>query len=95
MAIKRIHINQHVIRRNNKLDLSIPGALEQLEPPVSCKEGRSNRYGFEVVINEHTRIVYRPQNPLPCGARVWVETTEDVRVVEGIPSSEGTGNEVL
>jgi len=25
-------------------------------------------------------IVYRPDNPLPCGARVWIETELDVAV---------------
>lgn len=80
--IKRIHINQHVIKRNAKLDLDVEGALEQLEPPITCKGSDFNHYGFEVIINQHTKVVYRPHKPLSCGAKVWIETTEPVEIVQ-------------
>ena len=27
------------------------------------------------------RVVYRPESPLPCGAKVWIETANEVEVV--------------
>jgi hypothetical protein len=29
-------------------------------------------------------IVYRPDNPLPCGARVWIETELDVAIGDNV-----------
>ena len=65
-----IHVNQHVIHSNRKND--------EREPPITCKTYKSNDYCSEVVINNHTKVVYRPDAPLKCGATVWVETTEEV-----------------
>lgn len=71
---KVIHINQHIIKSNSKKGES--------EPPITCKTYKSNDYCSEVIINEHTRIVYRPDKPLGCGAKVWIETTEEVKCLK-------------
>jgi hypothetical protein len=76
-ATAYIHINQHRIRRNHTT-----GARE---PVITVKRGRANQYGHEVVIhdrdgNEAARVVYRPDAPLRCGARVWIETANPVAV---------------
>ena len=71
--LKRIHINQHVIKRNAKTG--------GREPVITCKTYKENNYCQEVIINEHTRVVYSPDEPLACGAKVWIETTEDVECV--------------
>lgn len=68
-----IHVNQHVIKANRKNG--------ECNPVLTCKNYKENRYGHEIVINEHTRIVYRPDKPLSCGAHVWIETTEPVEVL--------------
>lgn len=75
--LKRIHINQHVIRANRK--------NKKQDPIIAVKTYKGNTYGKEVVIfdndgKECARIVYRPQSPLSCGAEVWVETRNEVRV---------------
>ena len=80
MTIKRIHVNQHVIKRNNKIDITHPDAVKEFEPPLTCKNSKDNNYGYEITINEHTRIIYRPDKPLSCGAKVWIETTEPVTI---------------
>lgn len=72
-----LHINQHVIRRNAKNG--------EREPVITCKTYKSNDYGSEVDILNKTgevaaRIVYRPDNPLSCGARVWIETHNKIRI---------------
>lgn len=71
--IKRIHVNQHVIRKNHKTG--------EREPVITIKEGKSNTYCHEVVIRGECKVVYSPDKPLSCGARVWIETKDDVEVV--------------
>jgi hypothetical protein len=68
-----IHVNQHKIRKNIK--------AKKPEPVLTIKTYKSNDYGFEAEITGPSRIVYRPDNPLSCGARVWVETFDAVIVV--------------
>lgn len=35
----------------------------------------------EVLVHGPSRIVYAPDNPLACGARVWIETQAEVEVL--------------
>ncbi len=65
-ALKRIHVNQHVIRRNLK--------LEEDEPPIRIKSRGQNIAADRVEIDGPSELVYRPQDPLSCGARLWIET---------------------
>ena len=65
----RIHVNQHNVRANARgADL----------PVLTVKTYKSNTYANEVVINGPSRVVYSPDKPLSCGARVWVETEATV-----------------
>jgi hypothetical protein len=78
-----IHVNQHIIKRNAKTG--------EREAPLTSKTYRENRRGHEVVIydargHEVARVVYRPDKPLSCGARVWIETTNPVDVL-GSPAN--------
>ena len=66
----RIHVNQHVIKRNAKTG--------ETEPVLTVKQGRKNTYAHEVEILGPSRVVYSPEKPLSCGARVWVETESAV-----------------
>jgi hypothetical protein len=81
--IKRIHINKHRIASNAKHD--------KYEPVITCKVGKDNLYGHEVSIlddegNEIVKIVYSDVNceikQLGCGARVYIETKQPIRVDE-------------
>mgnify|MGYP005836914295 CR=1 FL=1 len=65
-----IHVNQHVIRRNHNTG--------EREPPLTCKTYKSNDYAVEVEIAGPCKVIYRPDKPLKCGARVWIETESDV-----------------
>ena len=73
MTIKRIHVNQHVIKRNRKHPDEAP------QPVLTCKTSKSNTYAYELYVDGPCRIVYRPDKPLSCGAHVWIETTAEVR----------------
>jgi len=70
-----IHVNQHKIRSNYKTD--------QNEPVLTCKTYKSNEYAHEADIldssgNVVATVIYRPDKPLACGARVWIETNSKV-----------------
>ena len=68
---KRIHVNQHNIKANKK-----DGGNR---PVLTVKTYKDNTTCNEVEILGPSRLVYSPENPLSCGARVWIETTAEVR----------------
>lgn len=75
-----IHVNQHNIRHNNKVP-------RNPKPVLTVKTYKSNRKCNEVVIDGPSRVVYSPDKPLACGARVWIECdSDDVTIVD---ESEG------
>ena len=76
-----IHVNQHKIRANIKKE------LRDLEPVLTVKTYKSNDYGYEAIIKddngkEVARVIYSPHKPLSCGARVWIETRNEVEVIK-------------
>ena len=68
----RIHVNQHKIRSNKKNNLN--------EPVITVKTSKSNTYGHEVEIMGPSKVIYSPDKPLSCGARVWIETNAEVNI---------------
>jgi len=71
----RIHINQHNIRFNGK----VPADMHK--PVITAKTYKSNDLGFTAEITGNSRVVYSPDHPLPCGAKVWIETEGKVVVL--------------
>lgn len=71
-----IHIHRRCISQNIKKD-----AVNR-EPPIIVRRG-SKREGYanEVFIDGPCRIVYSPDKPLDCGARVWIETEAEVKII--------------
>jgi hypothetical protein len=69
---KRIHVNQHNIKANAKHDGN--------KPVITVKTSKSNTYGHTVTIDGPSIVVYSPNKPLSCGAKVWMETTCPVLV---------------
>ena len=68
-----IHVNQHIIKSNAKNG--------KRKPTLTVKQGRKNTYAREVVIDGPSKVVYSPDKPLSCGARVWIETTAPVKLI--------------
>ena len=66
----RIHVNQHVIKRNRKLG--------KRHAVLTVKTYKKNTYCHEVEIHGPSRVVYSPHKPLSWGAHVWVETEAEV-----------------
>lgn len=67
---KRIHVNMHIIRKNHKTG--------EREPVLTVKTYKDNTYCHEVLVDGPCRVIYSPDKPLPCGARVWIETEHEV-----------------
>lgn len=70
-----VHVNQHKIRNNKKTGAN--------DAPLTIKSNKGNRYAHQANIvdangNILASIVYRPNKPLSCGARVWIETYNKV-----------------
>lgn len=71
-----IHINQHKIRSN------IKASAEDREPVITVKTYKTNTYANNVAIKDNNgnivaRVVYSPDKPLSCGAKVWIEVGSD------------------
>ena len=48
------------------------------DPVITVKTSKENIYGSDVTILGESRVVYSPNKPLSCGARVWIETDSEV-----------------
>lgn len=68
----RIHVNQFAIRANHKDGGS--------RPVLTVKDCKTNRKCNEVKFTTG-RVVYSPDKPLSCGARVWIETDDPVEII--------------
>lgn len=91
-----IHVNQHVIRANKKKG--------EQRPVLTVKTSKTNVYAHEVEISGPCKVIYRPDKPLSCGARVWIETTSQVTIknldnvghasceVKGTTDEDSSGN---
>ena len=78
-----IHVNQQRIQQNRKYD--------KKQPVITAKTYKDNRYGHEAIIygqdgKPAATVIYSPNKPLSCGARVWIETHNkvDVTVLDSI-----------
>ena len=75
----RVHVNQHVIRANQKHGTD--------DPVFTVKHGRHNDKARSVEITGRSRLVYSPDKPLSCGAKVWIQC----EAIVGIGVGEGVG----
>ena len=71
-----IHVNQHVVKANAKNGTN--------DPVLTVKDYKSNRYAHTVDIKGESRVVYSPDKPLSCGAKVWIETHAEVEITKNI-----------
>lgn len=71
----RIHVNQHNIKYNANPN------HEDKKPVLSVKTYKGNITCNEVEILGESRVVYSPDKPLSCGAKVWIETEAEVIII--------------
>ena len=69
-----IHINKNSIAQNHHKKPEVP--------VISVKKGSSNVYAWDVEVQGGCRIVYRHDSPKNCGARVWIETYSEVKLID-------------
>ena len=69
-----IHVNQHVVKSNRKNG--------DINPVLTVKTYKENRYAHEVEIKGDSKVVYSPDKPLSCGAHVWIETQNEVVIIK-------------
>ena len=73
-----IHVNQHKIKSNNKNGTNLP--------VLTVKTYKTNDYGHQAILKDEqgkevARVIYSPDKPLSCGARVWIETQQPVEII--------------
>jgi hypothetical protein len=66
-----VHVNQHKIRKGHPTPLTVKTYKSNTE---------ASRADIVVDGKVVASVVYRPDDPLSCGARVWIETSEQVKV---------------
>ncbi|OLT61810.1 MULTISPECIES: helix-turn-helix domain-containing protein [Moorena] len=76
-ALAKINVNRNHIGSN------INKSPQERKPVISVKRSGNNVYGNQVEILGPCRIVYQPDTPLACGARLWIETFSDVHFIGG------------
>ena len=68
-----IHINRNIIQQNNKHGRD--------EPVCRVEQDGKIRYCMEIQINGPSHMIYNPKKPRPCGAKLWIETFADVKLI--------------
>ncbi len=61
-----VHINSNIIRQN------IHKSKQERQPAIAVR-GKEKTYVHYLEIPTPCRIIYDPDKPLDCGARVWIE----------------------
>src|SRR4051812_43073499 len=67
-----IVINRHVVRSNKRTGVR--------RPPIRVSNGRHGKPSYHAAVKfsgATGRLVYDPDNPLPCGATVWLEVYDN------------------
>jgi hypothetical protein len=78
MGVKTvIHVNQHNIKANKD---------GKNRPVLTCKTYKSNVYAHEAIIYGQdglivAKVIYSPNKPLSCGAKVWIETNNVIKTI--------------
>jgi hypothetical protein len=68
-----IHVNQFTIKANTKNGTN--------DPPLIVRRGNKAVYAHEIEITGTIKFMHSPSKPLRCGARVWAETMDEVKVL--------------
>jgi hypothetical protein len=72
-TLKRIHVNQHIIRTNIK---------DKTDTPTCTVQWKGKSYvGRDVLVKGASQVMQRMHKPLSCGARIWIETRAEVEIL--------------
>jgi len=70
----RIHVRRDIIAKDRKEGTNSSAIGVETT-------GMRKRYGRSVIIHGPSTILYRPNRPLHCGAKAWIETDARVTVL--------------
>ncbi|GBF82717.1 helix-turn-helix domain-containing protein [Aphanothece sacrum] len=68
-----IHVNQKILQRNIH--------QKNPEPAISIHRGNRTIQCHQVDIRGGCKVIYSPEKPKNCGARVWIEVDPSVEVI--------------
>ena len=68
-----VHVHKPQIDRNRKDKTN--------QPVITIRQGSRKTYCHMAEIKGSCRVVYQPDNPLSCGAVVWIEVVADTVVI--------------
>lgn len=71
-----VHINMHHIKWNI--------SHEDKKPVITIKKDGQNIYCSRAKIAGPCEIIYSPDKPLSCGARVWIETNAEIEAQDAV-----------
>lgn len=57
---------------------------EDPQPVFTCKTSKENLKGYSMHIYGPSAVVYSPDKPMACGAKVWIQTTSEVEIFENV-----------
>lgn len=77
-----IHVHQQVIKSNTKHGRN--------DPPLTIKTYKTQKNAHFAMIIGPSLVIHSPHKPLPCGAKVWIETHGDVLCDEAILEKNNT-----
>lgn len=75
-----IHVNQHALKANLRSGRDDPAII------VRDYKGRTLCYAVEVL--GPSKVIHTPNEPLACGARVWIETNSEVVMTTARPKAK-------
>lgn len=72
-TIKRIHVDKQVIAQNR--------IYGRNDPAITVQTSKGPIKARSVKVFGKSEMIYRPEKPLSCGARAWLETKARCKVV--------------
>lgn len=73
-VVKRIHVNQHIVKANRKSG--------EREPVITIQTSKGPFTAKDIKIHGSSKVIYSPDKPLKCGATIWVETKAPITVIQ-------------
>lgn len=69
-TIKRLHVDRRVIASDRKNGTH--------EPALTIQTSKGSIKATRLTVHGPSSFIYRPDKPLSCGARAWLETRAEI-----------------
>lgn len=68
-----VHVNRNVLASNNKHGKN--------DPAIIIRRGKKRVYCYEAELAPGVKIFHKQNEPLDCGAKVWLTVDGEVKVI--------------